>query len=538
MTVKQKLLFLVATFVLGLGAFGAVVWTTLEEVQVSGPLYRGIVQGKDLVADVLPPPEYVIESYLVVLQMLEEDDRKALDRLVARGRQLRADFESRHDYWKRELAAGPLATALLESSYRPAMEFFERRDRDFVPTLLRGEREQATAYVHETLSKLYEQHRTAIDQVVELANARSSAAEQEGHARVGSRRIILFGMGAVIALVVSVWGLAIGGSIHRRIEDTIAVIERVATGDLRPRVEVTTTDEFGRIGTALNTALGSMSAALSSMHATARDLSAASSQLSNIALQLGAGAEEAAAQANAANGGADHVARSVETVATGMEEMGAAIKEIASNASEAVSVARTAVDTASGAVDTVGRLNGSSQQIDRVVKLITAIAEQTHLLALNAAIEAARAGEAGRGFAVVANEVKDLARETEKATEEISQQVRVIQGDSRAAVDAIGSIRAVINQISDSQSAIAGAVEEQSATTAEIGRGVADAARSTTEIAGSIGQVAQAAQVTTQGVIDMQGSATLLADLAQRMASLAAHFQCGPNEATEFRQAA
>ncbi len=173
---------------------------------------------------------------------------------------------------------------------------------------------------------------------------------------------------------------------------------------------------------------------------------------------------------------AEQVSKSVQTVAASAEEMTASIKEIARNAHEAARVATSAVRVAEVTSGTISKLGDSSIEIGKVIKVITSIAEQTNLLALNATIEAARAGEAGKGFAVVANEVKELAKETAKATEDISRKIDAIQGDTTEAVKAIKEIRGIIGQVNDISTTIASAVEEQTATTNEIGRNVAQAA--------------------------------------------------------------
>ena len=251
-------------------------------------------------------------------------------------------------------------------------------------------------------------------------------------------------------------------------------------------------------------------------------LAAASDQLKNVSSEMAGNAEETSAQANVVATAAEEVSKNVQTVATGSEEMSASIKEIAKNASDAAKVASEAVTVADQTNVTIAKLGESSTEIGKVIKVITSIAEQTNLLALNATIEAARAGEAGKGFAVVANEVKELAKETAKATEDIGSKIEAIQTDTKGAVEAIGEISTVVNQINDIQNTIASAVEEQTATTNEIGRNVAEAAKGSGEIAENITGVASAAQSTTEGATQAQESAAKLAELAEELQGLVA----------------
>jgi methyl-accepting chemotaxis protein len=249
-------------------------------------------------------------------------------------------------------------------------------------------------------------------------------------------------------------------------------------------------------------------------------LSASSEDLASAGQQMAATAEETSAQATTVAGAAEQVSGNVQTVAAATEEMSASIREIAQNAAEAARVATTAVTVASNANALMGKLDDSSSEIGKVIRVITSIAQQTKLLALNATIEAARAGEAGKGFAVVANEVKELAKETATATEDISQRIETIQSDSRGAVRAIEEIGQIISQINNLQGSIAGAVEEQTATTNEMSRNISEAARGADDIARNIEGVARAASETAVGASRSLDSARGLADMASELQEL------------------
>jgi methyl-accepting chemotaxis protein len=267
-------------------------------------------------------------------------------------------------------------------------------------------------------------------------------------------------------------------------------------------------------------------AVLQKVAANASLLASASQELTAVSQQMAANAEETSVQANVASAAAEQVSKNVATVSTGTEEMGASIKEIAKSANDAAKVATSAVKVAERTNATVAKLGESSAEIGNVIKVITSIAQQTNLLALNATIEAARAGEAGKGFAVVANEVKELAKQTAKATEDISRKIEAIQTDTKGAVEAIAQISKIINQINDIQNTIASAVEEQTATTGEISRNIAEAAKGSNEIAQNITGVAQAARSTTEGASNTKSSADELSKIALDMHKLVSEFKC------------
>lgn len=318
---------------------------------------------------------------------------------------------------------------------------------------------------------------------------------------------------------------ALAMELREKVDQLLSTVSAASKGDLTQTVAVLGDDAVGRMGEGLTTLLKDLRSSIEQIGGTTATLASSAEELRAVSQQMGANAEETSAQANVVSSAADQVSKNVETVAAAAEQLGASVREIANNAAEAARVASQAVKAASSANTTIGKLGDSSVQIGKVIKVITSIAQQTNLLALNATIEAARAGEAGKGFAVVANEVKELARETANATEDIGQKIEAIQTDTRAAVAALADISSIISQISEIQSTIASAVEQQSATTLEIGRNVAEASRGSGEIARNIQSVAQAATDTTMGASQTQSAAGDLARMAAELQKLVSRFK-------------
>ena len=305
-----------------------------------------------------------------------------------------------------------------------------------------------------------------------------------------------------------------------------SIISAAAGGDFTAQVPMAGKEGFFKdISEQVNRLIDTSRQAFIAIMRNATAVASSSEELSAVSMQMSSNAEETSAQAKVVSNSAVQVSANTQTVAAGVEEMSASIREISINTVEASTVAHKAVELAQKTNATMAKLSTSSLEIGNVLKVISSIAEQTNLLALNATIEAARAGELGKGFAVVANEVKELARQTAKATEEIGGNITAIQSDTQGALVSIEEISAIINKINDISGLIASAVEEQAATTGEMGRSVSEAATSSADIASNINSVATTAQSTSEGAANSQQAASQLAQIAGELQSLVMKFK-------------
>jgi methyl-accepting chemotaxis protein len=375
----------------------------------------------------------------------------------------------------------------------------------------------------ETLSKPLGEMADSFESLLQTSQADLDKGMRELNVALTLTALAGLSIGTFVAIFLS-------RGISVRLTRLTQMIQNIAEGegDVTKRLEATGNfgdDELGEVSRHFNTFMDKLQELLRAVSAHTQELTTASQQVLEASEQITVNSGETAGQSDSASRATQQVSENLQSLSTGAGEMTSTIQSIAANAREAAKVATSAVGAARTANTTVAKLGQSSAEIGEVIKVITSIAQQTNLLALNATIEAARAGEAGKGFAVVANEVKELAKQTAQATEDISRKITAIQGDTKSAVAAIGTVSGVIDQINDISATIATAVEEQSATTDEMTRNASLAASGAGDISVSIGGVSQAAAGTLSRAQESQKAAQGLASIATQLSQLMRQFK-------------
>jgi len=537
LTISRAILIFGLVTALGLGAVIATSVYGLSQLKVGGPLYNQIKLGNDLIADILPPPEYVIEAYLEATLVLHDPAQLPAHR--DRITQLKKEYDERRDFWVKSDLDPVLKTKLVDKSDGEVRRFWTAIQEGLLPALAKGD-SAAAAKSYAEITARYTAHRAIIDDIVKQTNDQNAATEVAATGRVSTFTLILWGVSAAVFLVIGagIFGVAFG--VIRPIAEMTKVMKGLAGGDLDVSVPALSRgDEVGAMARAVQVfkdnaqrvqsmeqeqaglklkAEGDRKAAMqqmadgfdSAIGKIIQTVSTASSELESSAGQLTKTAEVTQVLSATVASASEQSSANAQSAAAAAEEMASSVSEISRQVQDSHKISREAVSQVEQTNARIADLAQSASRIGEVVKMISAVAEQTNLLALNATIEAARAGEAGRGFAVVASEVKALAAQTAKATEEISEQIGQMQSATNQSVSAIQEIGGTIGRIAEISQAIAAAVEEQGATTQEISRNVQQAAQGATQVAGSITDVNRGATDTGTASTHVHGLARSL----------------------------
>jgi methyl-accepting chemotaxis protein len=470
---RTKITSVLVALTAALAVVGAVSFTTLSRVAIGSPSYQEIVDGKDLLADVLPPPAYLIEYQLTAYEVATAAPTE-VSALAEKLSSLRESYHTRMKFWEGRVA-DPVLRAALEQADASSEEFFTLAD-SLLAKARAGDADGALAVVTGPMEAAYAEHRTGVDEIVRIATADFEASDAAARDLVESRRMLMI---AVLVLAV----LAALGSIPLLVRGTVPPVlamsrlaKALADGDLAH------TEPAQRSADDVATVANDLQRALGELHREIREVGEHSGYLASTAEELAAAARTMSSDDG--GGAVGRVARSVGELNGSITELSSATAQVTATAARAVELAAAA----SAGIEALGR---SSQGIADVVGLISDVAEQTNLLALNATIEAARAGEAGKGFAVVAGEVKELARQTADATEDIRHRIAAIQSDVAVSVRTIADVSGVVGEISASQTTIAAAIEEQSAVVADIAREADEAAAAASQTGTAAQDVAQ-----------------------------------------------
>ena len=519
LSLRGKFVLLLAVLGVLLGGVSYFVIDTISLTRVNGPLYTEIIKGKDLTADILPPPAFLIESYLLIHEMLDETDPARFAKDMERLTLLEEQFEARNKHWETTLESGPLRDALVNNAHKHGVELFTIIRQEYIPLLKRGDQTGAARMLEGKLRDSYQEHLAAVEQVVGLAAAWTAEEERNVNDVVASRSLWNVAMLVGLIGLVAVLNLYTARIIQKPLADIKAMIDNA---DLNTQLEGRRKDEIGDLQRSFNTFVGTIRASILRVHEGTASLASAASEITSSTEEMAAGAQEQSTQSAEVAAAVGEMAATIGTnsetaqhaVDTAEEARVAAVRgrSVVTETMQGMKRITAVVGQSSAMVEKLGK---TGDQIGEIISVIDDIADQTNLLALNAAIEAARAGDQGRGFAVVADEVRRLAERTTNATKEIANMIKQVQRETAEAVasmeqgtrevrngehlvtEADASLQQILgtsDQVKQLITQIAAASQQQSTAAEQIARNVTSITSVTNETALGIQQIARASE--------------------------------------------
>mgnify|MGYP000514620804 FL=1 len=513
-------------------AFGLWTWKVMTQVEVNGPEYHRVVLGKDLIADILPPPKYIIETYLVTLQLdrAQPTERAAL---IERLKVLKKEYDERQTYWIATEFEPDLKQAMIKTTHQPAMRYYSVLFERFIPALQAGD-DAARASALADMDAAYQQHRAAVDDLVAKTNAFNTRVEKETADTIAEGQWGMLSIWLLALLAVSGFTVALARYLLRVLGGdprvAMEVVQAIASNDLHQPVKVQMGDTQSLLA-AMAAMQSHLKSVIGEVNAAAQELSSASQHLTDTSQQVSLSSSEQS--------------EAVMSVAAAMEEVAIGIAHISDNAEGAHRLASESHDrsvsgielaqsaslqmaelqgTVEASSSKISALQANSELIRSAAETIRNIADQTNLLALNAAIEAARAGEAGRGFAVVADEVRKLAENTARATGEIDQVIQAIHVDMNHAVETmgdgvnrVGEGVSVTRALGDSMQELASGADGVVSTVSEITMSLRQQTAAHEQVAANVETIARMSEANTGEVKRIASAAQTLAQLAQRL---------------------
>jgi methyl-accepting chemotaxis protein len=481
---SRRFALLIAVFALGFILYGAWSFRAFNELKVGGVVYQRIVQGKDLIADILPPPEYIIESYLVSLQLAESATKPEQDALIVRLASLKKEFDTRHEFWVKENLGPELSNLFLKQSYESATAFYTKAFQELVPAV-QAQNKEAITTTMQAMKPIYESHRKSIDQVVGIAMKRTEDDEAASKQRINTvffSLVVIFAISLSLSLAMTV---LISRSLTGPLTEAVHIAKVVASGDLTSHIETEFDDETGQLLKALKDMNDHLVEIVQDMRSGTDSIVHTSAEIATGNVDLSKRTESQAS--------------SLEETAASMEELTSTVKQNADNSKQANQLVASASDIAvrggnvvGQVIDTMGSIKDSSRKIVDIIGVIDSIAFQTNILALNAAVEAARAGEQGRGFAVVASEVRSLAQRSASAAKEIKSLI----------VDSVEKVE------------LGGQLVDQAGTT------MTEIVNSVKHVAVIINEITIASQEQSKGIEQVNEAVTYMDDMTQQNAAL------------------